>query len=230
MHRYASLLVLAGLMSATLHAQTPATAPAPAIASPVPAAQTAPPAPPQGARPGQTPPAAPAQPPLTHRPLPVLPAAAPGAATSAAAPRADFRALSSPTQNVRVDLTITDGTGLRNTDAAAVKVVTMLVADGRQGRIRSSNNVRTGDGEGRQILINVDAIPSVRADGRIELSLTIEYTPDLPQAATASPRPSSITESLTVLVADGKSTLISQSADPATARKVMVEVTATVIK
>jgi hypothetical protein len=228
MHRSARFLILAGLMTATLHAQAPQAPPtaAPAMTPSV-QARTPPPAiAAQTAPPAQTPPPAPASPRVTPPQI----GSRTGTATPPAAPAAAPSRFPDPAQNIRVDLTITDGTGARNTDAAAVKVVTMLVADGRQGRIRSSNNIRVSDAESRQILINIDAVPNVRADGRIQLQLTVEYTPDLPQSTGSAPRPSSINESLTVLVTDGKRTLISQSADPATSRQVSVEVTATIVK
>ena len=67
-------------------------------------------------------------------------------------------------------------------------------------------------------------------DTRIQLNLTIEYMPELSQNPTANVKPANINESLTVLVNDGKPTLLTQSADPATDRRVTVEVTATVVK
>jgi hypothetical protein len=170
-------------------------------------------------------------------PPPAVPATpiAPGAATVPAPPRVERI----PTQNVKVDLTITDTFGTGSTK----KSVTLLVADGWSGRVRSSNEVFmqvAGAPQGatmpRQITINVDCTPIVR-DNRIQLNLTIEYVPELgPNNPTANapttrdPKPANINESLTVLVNDGKPTLLTQSADPATDRRVTVEVTATVVK
>jgi hypothetical protein len=254
MHRHASLLILAGLMTASLHAQTaPPAPPSPTPAVATPSQRTPPPA-----RVATTPPLAPTQVPPPARaaqtappskprpgsdvPPPVYPQGAPPSAprpgtaqpttppSPAAAPRrSDDEILRMPTQNVRLDLTITDAPGA---GASARKVVTMLVADGRMGRIRSSNKVQVSEGApnnmfSRQILINIDATPIVRPDGRILLSLTVEYVPDVAQGAS---KPASVNESLTVIVGDGKSTLISQSADPATDRRVTVEVLATVVR
>jgi len=142
-----------------------------------------------------------------------------------------------PTQNVKVDLTITDTFGTGTTK----KSVTLLVADGWSGRVRSSNEVMVqlaGAPQGattpRPITINVDCTPIVR-ENRIQLNLTIEYVPELSagsgnQTTTRDPRPANINESLTVLVNDGKPTLLTQSADPSTDRRVTVEVTASVVK
>jgi hypothetical protein len=138
-----------------------------------------------------------------------------------------------PTQNVKVDLTITDTFGAGTTK----KTVTLLVADGWSGRVRSSNEVMVqlgGASMARPITINVDCTPIVR-DNRIQLNLTIEYVPELSSnnPVANGPRdskPSTVNESLTVLVNDGKPTLLTQSADPATDRRVTVEVTATVVK
>jgi hypothetical protein len=136
-------------------------------------------------------------------------------------------------QNVRLELTITDSLGA---GSATKKTVTMIVANEHNGRIRSSNDVRQQVSEGswqfKPITINVDASPRIRADGRVQLGITLEYVPELPAAASASasPRPATVNESLTVLLADGKPMLISQSADPSTDRRVTVEVTATVLK
>lgn len=211
MYRHPTLFVAAGLMTAVLHAQTPQTPPPTAAPTVMPPSR-------QG-----TPP-----PPIVPVTTPPSPQAPPGARAPARAEPA--RPDSMPMQNVRIDLTIADTPG---TGTTARKVVTMLIADGQMGRIRSSNSVQVpgpfdpNNIQNRQILINVDASAFVRPDGRVLVSLTLEYIPDVTQGAN---KPASIHESLTVLVAEGKDTLISQSADPATDRKVTVAVTASVIK
>ena len=115
-----------------------------------------------------------------------------------------------PSQNVRLDVTITD-TG----DQTAKKVVSMLVADGDNGRIRSGNN---------QGVLNVDGRPQVATDGRVYVAITIEYAPDRSASTTT------LHESISLMLAAGKPTLISQSADPGSDRRVSVEVTATIVK
>jgi hypothetical protein len=203
--------LVAALAAAPLAAQQ--VPPAPAVATPVGQPQQIPP-PPKPAPPAPTP--VPGQRPGTTPPAP-------------AAPRPE----SVPTQNVRVEIAISDS--ISQGAAPGRKTVTMLVADGRSGRVRSMNNVRTPEAGSQVITINVDARPLVRADGRIQLDLTLEYVPDVPLIISGTPSsrptvPATVNESLTVLLADGKPTVISQSADPSTDRKVTVEVTATVVK
>ena len=73
--------------------------------------------------------------------------------------------------------------------------------------------------------MNVDANASASSDStRIQLQVTIEYSPD--RSATTT----TLNESVTLVLAPGKTTLASQSADPGSERKVTVEVTATIVK
>ena len=116
-----------------------------------------------------------------------------------------------PTQNIRIEVTISD-----SASTTPKKSVTMLVADGRNGRIRSESRGQ----------LNVDARADAVPDGRIMLNLTLVYFP----GALSDQPPTQINESILVLVPNGKPTLISQSADPTIDRKVTVEVTATVVK
>src|SRR5262249_26592861 len=114
--------------------------------------------------------------------------------------------------------------------------VSMLMADTRSGRVRSTLNVAILEKDDtqtyRSIGINVDAVPEVRSDGKIFLNLTVQYTPDGPYIALNSTqaKPADVNESFSVLLPDGKQTLLSQSADPRSDRKVTLEVTATVVK
>jgi hypothetical protein len=140
---------------------------------------------------------------------------------------------------VRVDITINDTFGSGPTR----KTIGLLVADGRNGGIRSSMSVPQSTGPVRpdgmpavsaftyqNISLNVDASPEVLADGRIFMGLTVQYTPDTPQEPGGSNKPGSLNESLQVVLSDGKPTLIAQSADPRGDRKVTLEVTVTVVK
>jgi hypothetical protein len=82
-------------------------------------------------------------------------------------------------------------------------------------------------------LINVDARPTIRPDGRIYLQLGFEYRPELTaqQAQqTGTSRIAMYNETLNLVVSDGKPILASQSADPRSDRKVVIEITATVVK
>ena len=153
--------------------------------------------PPPTTRPAQTPPPGLAEP-QGQRPTATPPA--PGAAPGQTA-----------WQNIKLDLTITDAA---STSPQLKKVLSMYIADGRQGQVRSQSE---------QGLINVDARPTMRPDGKtILLQLTVEYRPDA--------RGSLFSESLSAMVIDGKPLVLSQTVDPSGDRKVSVEVLATIQK
>ncbi len=61
-------------------------------------------------------------------------------------------------------------------------------------------------------------------DGRILLDLTLSTSPIAPSTVAV------LNQSISVVVVNGQSTLVSRSADPATERSVTVEVTATIVK
>ena len=128
--------------------------------------------------------------------------------------------------NVRLDLTITDTYG----DKPSSKTVSMIVVDRERSSIRTSNRLPGG----QSVQLNVDAYASLLADraNRILLRLTFEYTPAQTAAGTEGrgPAPAELTESLSVVLDNAQKLVVSQSADPATDRKVTVEVTATVLK
>jgi hypothetical protein len=160
---------------------------------------------------------------------PAAPTATPGAMT----PTMDYRVNMANPVNVKLELAITD----TYAGTPAKKTVTLLIANGGGGMIRTSNRLP----DGSPVNLNVDCQVTVNAvtmPGRergpdvIRASLTFAYTPaQSPQAeGRPAPRPADLTESVTVILQDGKTTVVSQSADPATDRKVTVEVTATIIK
>jgi hypothetical protein len=117
--------------------------------------------------------------------------------------------------NIRIDLTITD----QRTDAQTPPKTMMLVVEDRQsGRIRSSRG---------NAMLNLDVRPEVVRDSRVRLMVSLEFTPqDAPDRPVQPP----ISQALTALVDDGKSLVISQSADPTSDRKVRVEVKATIVR
>jgi hypothetical protein len=131
-----------------------------------------------------------------------------------------------PTANIRIELTITDQ---RGTAAPISKIITMTMVDGGLGRIRTGGEVRTPLNV-RQVTLNVDAQPRIYKDGKIRVDMTIEYRPIAGESDTEQSSTPTINESIGVLLEDGKPLLISQSADPATDRKVKVEVKATILK
>lgn len=150
-----------------------------------------------------------------------------------------------PTQNVRVDVTITDQTG---TGAPAKKVVSLVVADGRGSAVRSGTGVPIMTTSGTQnLLLNVDANASVTPERKVFVDLRFNYssvsfvtpigvkerqpTSDA-ERELAAPRPSfsTITENLSVLLTPGTPAIVARAADAATDRIVTVEVKAEILK
>lgn len=122
-------------------------------------------------------------------------------------------------QNVKVDVVVVDS---GTPEPQNRKSVSMLVLDGRSGLIRTFGN--------NAAVINVDATPTVRPDGRIYLRVTFEYRVE-PIGPTTPNAPSiNISESLFLVLPDGKPVTVSQAADPRSERKVTVEITSTVQK
>jgi hypothetical protein len=144
-------------------------------------------------------------------------------------------ALPSITANIKLDLTITD----TYTGTPTKKTVSMLILNGSNGMIRTSNRLH-----GVPVGLNVDAAATIHQGGLITVRITFEYTPaqaadertekmvatGLASAGAGRPNPAELHESLSVILQDGKPLLVSQSADPATDRKVTVELVATVLK
>ena len=222
MHRLVHALTLVAVLSVPLAAQTP---PPPAQTTPPPA--QAPPVRPPTVTPAPPPVAGVRTPPPRPNPDRVVPPQKTiQGSVLTPKPVAPARSPQRALQNVRLEVTISDTLGT----AGSRKTVMMLIANGNSGRIRSSNDVAVG-GTLRPITINIDAVPEIR-DDEILLNLSVEYIPELSTGAqsTSTPRPASINEAITVVVADNAPTVISQSADPATDRKVTVEVKATVVR
>jgi hypothetical protein len=134
--------------------------------------------------------------------------------------------------NVRIEVTITDQ---RGDVAPIVKTVTKTVADRWPARIRTSGDVMTKLGP-RQVVLNVDTFPRIvpavngTPTNKLRVDMTLEYRPKAADADTEQSATPPINETLTVFLEDGKSMVISQSADPATDRKVKVEVKATILR
>ena len=222
MHRVFDAVVLAGAMFAVSPVASAQTSVQPSIPSTVPPAgqQTPPPPGSQTPRPSQS----------ATTVEPAIPT-----------PRAP--GLPTITANVKLDLTITD----TYTGTPVKKTVSMLILNGSNGMIRTSNRLATGAPVG----LNIDAAAMIHQGGFITVRITFEYTPALgsgpPAAATSEQmaaakaqlsekglsfgaQPAELHESLSVVLQDGKPLLVSQSADPTTDRKVTVELMATVLK
>jgi hypothetical protein len=180
-----------------------------------------------------------AQAPAPPRGVPAPSAAAPVAddqaaqeKTPAAAPQAPPRApsLSGPALagvNIRLDITITDTYG----GAPQKKTVALTVLSGQSGMVRTSNNFRVAGGFA-QVKLNVDAQAMAYQSGAVSTRLTVSYMP-APQGGTQSvetPPPGTLEESIAVALMDGQPLVLTESADPASDRKVTLEVKATILK
>lgn len=150
--------------------------------------------------------------------------------------------------NIRLDLTITDQTG---PGEPTRKVVTMIVADGQSGFIRSKAMVRTPPPQPgqrpsfvtmapqyRELTINVDARPfllkRVEEGGNIRVYLGLQYQPTVPAGTSASsetePGMLNLNEQISVILTPDKPLVVSQAADPALDRRISVELKATILK
>lgn len=120
--------------------------------------------------------------------------------------------------NVRVEIAITDQHG---TGEPLRKAVTIVAAERARASIRND--------AGNRGLLNADVMPSIQPGGAIRLVVGLEYSPSV-GAGTESRTLSRINEQVTVMLDHGKPLVISQAADPASDRKVTVQVTATIVK
>ena len=217
-----TVVVVVSLTTAAIAQTTPTPTARPAIAATATTFDQAPPSPPTPPAP-PSPPAAPQAPQAPQAPRP--PRASSGEAPTpapAAAPRNRGQLV-----NLRLEFTVTDQIG---TAPPVKKTITMNVADGEFGRIRSNADVFRKNSNPTVVPLSVDARPEIDGN-KIRLSASLEYQllsdaagPDLPAGKT------SITQSVTTILSDGVLTILSQSADPLTDRKVTLEVKATIVK
>lgn len=138
--------------------------------------------------------------------------------------------------NVKIEVSITDQTGSGN---PAKKLVSMIASDRNQNFIRSSASVpvrnlnNTAIMNYRNVTINVDARPTIvtKEPTKIHLVLGLEY---LPKAGGSQeemePGMAQLSERLALILESGKPMVVSQAADPASDRKITVEVTATILR
>ena len=158
----------------------------------------------------------------SSRQEPVQPGSKPQEAPQPNIPRAVGQLM-----NIRLELTITDARGAA---APTSKTVTMVLADRASGRIRTQGEVRTPDGRRLPITLNVDAQPEVTRDNRVKVYVTLEFKPQAGEGESEERATTSISESMTVILDDGKPLVVSQSADPHSDRKVKIEMKATFLK
>src|SRR5215218_3073217 len=241
-------------IAASPTAATPALVPVAAVTAPAAtlAQASAPPPPPpappaEGARADQDTRTPPPPPPAAPPPGAPRAIARPGQPRPAAAPElpGDQRArYVSKGVNIRIDAAITDS---RGEQVLGKKVVTVTVVDGRSGQVRSTQQVPfhmkgTNGFSYQNAPLNMDAEALLREDGRVIVSLTLDYrggAPDVGNEADAAP-PSGdrvsgtldqgILQSVTVVLESGKPLIVAQSADAVGDRRVALELKATVLK
>jgi hypothetical protein len=163
---------------------------------------------------------------LTPDAAPPPPPPPPAVAATLANARRNFQAV-----NVQIEFTITD----QREGAPPVKrTISVIAADGYMGQIRAQSDLWSRG----SVPLNVDATPEVLSnDGRIRLGFNLQYDWVAPPSATRETEggvgtiaKTSIRDSVSLILENGKSIIAAQSADPIDARKVTVEVKATILK
>jgi hypothetical protein len=135
--------------------------------------------------------------------------------------------------NVKIDLTITDQVG---PGEPSKRVISLIVADRQNAFIRSRGNVRDSETRTRNVTINVDARPVLLKEGTIRLDLGLEYQPTPPGTSAPPTGPgydpfsTNLNQRIGVILDPGKPLIVSQAVDPASDRKVSVELKATILK
>ena len=130
--------------------------------------------------------------------------------------------------NVRIEITISEATG---PGEPARKLVTMILADRQSGSIRTSGWVRM-TGERRDVVINVDARPILLRDNAVRVELGLQYQPagSSQTATNTDVAQTGLNERLNTILESGKPLVVSQASDPASDRRISVEVKATILR
>ena len=173
----------------------------------------------------QPPPAQSQQPAPAPAPAPAAqtPRPTPGPTPPAPAPRRAAQPI-----NVRIDLSINDQ---RGGSAPIKRTLSMVVADGMGGSIRSQSDVLAVG----TVPLNVDAEPELIADNKIRLRLTLQYDWPAPfEGGRDAPRgtvvKTALRDSVALILENDKPMIAAQSADPIGDRQVTVEVKATILR
>lgn len=134
-------------------------------------------------------------------------------------------------ENVRLELVVTDQSG---TAQPVKKVMTLLLAERATGRVRSGGEVyraRTTDTSFGNVFVpvtlNADANITAIAGDRIRVGITVEYMPENQQSGE---RRTQLNQTVDVVLLNGRQTLIVESADPTSDRKVSLHATATIVR
>ncbi len=137
--------------------------------------------------------------------------------------------------NIKTEFTITE---LRGDGPPVKRSVHLIVADGDSGSIRSQPDVFSMPGGALQL--NVDARPDILTGNKIRLGFSLQYdgapAKEALESGARNPPPAGtilktkIYDALSLILEDGKSMVVAQSADPTSDRHVTVEVKATIMR
>jgi len=128
--------------------------------------------------------------------------------------------------NVRIDVKVTDE---RPGQPPVTKLVSLTVADRRDGFIRSAPQIQLPGFNAGPLPLNVDASPAIEG-ARIRLGLGLEYFSVEPASEAKQYNRAEIRERLQLVLEDAKPMRVAQSADAMSERRVSVEVTATILR
>lgn len=133
--------------------------------------------------------------------------------------------------NVRIDLTLTDQSGAR---PAVKKTMTLTLADGEHGKVRSRPQAIVTMSPGspktlQPLPLNVDARP-ILIGNRIKLLLILEYSSTDQQPGADAAARADVNFSGQVVLDNGRPMVVAEAADPVSDRRVTVEVKATILK
>lgn len=119
--------------------------------------------------------------------------------------------------NIRYEVVVFDKGGAQ----PARKVVTILAAVGEMSMVRADRP------DGRANPLGVDVTPSTIRNGKIMTRFGISY---VPQTASVKETTLEISQNTTLWMENAKPTVISEATDPISDRRIIVEVTATILK
>jgi hypothetical protein len=119
--------------------------------------------------------------------------------------------------NIRYEVVVFDKGG----DQPTRKVVTILAAVGELSMVRADRSESYGGNP-----LGVDVTPSSIRGGKIMTKVGISYVP-LPSVKESALQ---ISQNTTLWMESGKPTVISEATDPISDRRIIVEVTATILK
>ena len=130
--------------------------------------------------------------------------------------------------NVKVDLSISDQ---RGGSAPIKRTLSVIVADGMAGSIRSQSDVLAVG----PVPLNVDVEPELLADNKIRLRLSVQYDWPAPlEGGRDAPRgtvvKTTLHDSVALILDNAKPMIAAQSADPIGDRQVTVEVKGTILR